>query len=253
MVGIENWNGNNSFDQYYYSGGWSAGDVSYWDEGNRKGWHLGALGSQDNHERDWGTMNRFRTAVLAQQLTRADIIDAYRQRRFYATEDENLVLDFRCQGYPMGARLSGVPRTFRVTAGDEDGDTFQRVRLYRNGALLKTVLVAGNSLEIGLDDRQNHCNPGYYYVIVEQEDDNDGNGRNDEAISSPIWFDAILPGDFDRDGDVDGSDLATFAVDFGRTDCTSDCRGDFDNDGDVDGSDLAAFAAEFGRTGCDDL
>jgi hypothetical protein len=27
------------------------------------------------------------------------------------------------------------------------------------------------------------------------------------------------PGDFDIDGDVDGGDLATFAADFGRTDC----------------------------------
>ena len=59
-------------------------------------------------------------------------------------------------------------------------------------------------------------------------------------------------GDFDRDGDVDGSDLAIFAADFGRTDCynTGDCEGDCDYDGDVDGSDLAVFAADFGRTDC---
>jgi hypothetical protein len=59
-------------------------------------------------------------------------------------------------------------------------------------------------------------------------------------------------GDFDRDGDVDGSDLAVFASDFGRTDCDSgpSCEGDFDKDGDVDGSDLAVFAADFGRTDC---
>ena len=57
-------------------------------------------------------------------------------------------------------------------------------------------------------------------------------------------------GDFDNDGDVDGSDLATFAADFGRTDCTGDCEGDFDGDNDVDGSDLAVFAADFGRTDC---
>ena len=59
-------------------------------------------------------------------------------------------------------------------------------------------------------------------------------------------------GDFDDDGDVDGSDLAVFAADFGRTDCTNPppCEGDFDNDGDVDGSDLAVFAADFGRTDC---
>jgi hypothetical protein len=58
------------------------------------------------------------------------------------------------------------------------------------------------------------------------------------------------PGDFENDGDVDGSDLAVFAADFGRTDCSADCEGDFDNDGDVDGSDLAVFAADFGRTDC---
>jgi len=59
-------------------------------------------------------------------------------------------------------------------------------------------------------------------------------------------------GDYDRDGDVDGSDLAVFAADFGRTDCyfSGDCEGDTDYDGDVDGSDLAMFAADFGRTDC---
>ena len=62
----------------------------------------------------------------------------------------------------------------------------------------------------------------------------------------------LCEGDFDNDSDVDGSDLALFAADFGRTDCASGppCEGDFDNDGDVDGSDLALFAADFGRTDC---
>ena len=59
-------------------------------------------------------------------------------------------------------------------------------------------------------------------------------------------------GNFDGDNDVDGSDLAVFAADFGRTSCSSalPCEGDFDTDGDVDGSDLATFAADFGRTNC---
>jgi hypothetical protein len=60
----------------------------------------------------------------------------------------------------------------------------------------------------------------------------------------------VCEGDFNGDGDVDGSDLAVFAADFGRTDCSGDCEGDFDTDGDVDGSDLAVFAADFGRTDC---
>ena len=62
----------------------------------------------------------------------------------------------------------------------------------------------------------------------------------------------ICEGDFDEDSDVDGSDLAVFAVDFGRTDCGigEPCKGDFDRDKDLDGSDLAVFAADFGRTDC---
>jgi hypothetical protein len=70
-----------------------------------------------------------------------------------------------------------------------------------------------------------------------------------DALSSGV---ELCEGDFDGDGDVDGSDLAVFAADFGRIDCGSGqpCEGDFDNDGDVDGSDLAVFAADFGRTDC---
>lgn len=63
---------------------------------------------------------------------------------------------------------------------------------------------------------------------------------------------ADCPECLDCDSDVDGSDLAVFASDFGRTDCGTGepCEGDFDSDGDVDGSDLAVFAADFGRTDC---
>lgn len=65
------------------------------------------------------------------------------------------------------------------------------------------------------------------------------------------------PSDFDNDGDVDGSDLAKFAADFGRTNCCGPgalpCEGNFDNDCDVDGSDLARFAKDFGRTDCPKL
>jgi len=73
-----------------------------------------------------------------------------------------------------------------------------------------------------------------------------------------FWYTAIpedvelCEGDFDSDNDVDGSDLAIFAADFGRTDCATgpQCEGDFDDDDDVDGSDLAKFASDFGRTNC---
>lgn len=186
MVGVETWNTDRSFDTYHYAGSWCS-PLSFLDVGNQNGWYLGALGAQDNHERDWGVRNDFRTAVLAEELTREAIIDAYANRRIYATEDKDLHLDFRSSGYPMGSRLTGVPSQFDVAAHDDSGDVFAEVRIYRNGALLETQTVSGNTISVAFAD-PDPTGDDYYYVIVTQTDDNDGNGRNDEAISSPIWI-----------------------------------------------------------------
>ena len=62
-------------------------------------------------------------------------------------------------------------------------------------------------------------------------------------------------GDFDCDGDSDGSDAAEFKQYFGRsqftTPCTTgnQCKGDFDCDEDCDGTDAAKFKEDFGRSG----
>jgi hypothetical protein len=190
MVGIENYNGTDGFVDYYYSGSWwSFIPFSYWDVGNLRKWQLGSLGGQDNHSEDWGFRNEFRTAVLAEELTRESIVEAYMSRRFYSTEDKDLHLDFRCRGYPMGSRLSGVWRKFKVRAWDESGDTFREVRLYRNGKLIETKTVSGLKSYVKMSFLDgSFSRAAYYYVIVRQNDDNDDNGRNDEAISSPIWF-----------------------------------------------------------------
>jgi hypothetical protein len=186
MVGIETWNGSDSFERYYYRNKWKNCQYSYLDTGNRNGWYLGALGAQDNHDRSWGTQNEFRTAVLAKKLTRAAIIAAYQNRRFYATEDCNLYLDFRCSGYPMGSKITGVSRSFTVIASDRNNDTFSKIRFYRNGDLIATQSVTGSSVSVRFTDYEATA-AAYYYVIVTENDDNDGNGRNDEAISSAIW------------------------------------------------------------------
>lgn len=186
MAGIEVANGNDGFDRYYYSGSWDT-DISYWDTGNLNGWRLAPVIGQDNHQPDWGTMNSFRTAVLAKELTRESIIDAYENRRFYATENSNLHLDFRCSGFPMGSSLQQAPRTFTVKASTAAGEAFEQIRLFRNGALIQTQAVEGNPVEATFSDA-GRSGGDYYYVIVTENVDTDGNGRNDEAISAPIWI-----------------------------------------------------------------
>ena len=64
----------------------------------------------------------------------------------------------------------------------------------------------------------------------------------------------MCEGNFDTDGDVDGSDAIIFKAEFGRSPysnpCTEEnpCPADFDQDGDVDGSDALKFKEDFGRS-----
>jgi len=60
------------------------------------------------------------------------------------------------------------------------------------------------------------------------------------------------PGDLNEDGSVNDIDLATFALEFGRTNCThiQICKGDIIVNGVVDGSDLYSLASDFGRIDC---
>jgi len=180
MIGMETWNGGRSFETYVLGDGWET-PFGFWDEGNRAGWYLGPAGGQDNHSMDWGDGSSKRTAVLATSLARDAILAGYRARRFYATEDSNLVLDLRCQGFPMGARLAGGARLFEVTASDGSGDSFAEVRFYRNGELLETRAVSGTVVDETFDD-STRTGADYYYVIVRQA------GDGDEALSSPIWI-----------------------------------------------------------------
>ena len=59
-------------------------------------------------------------------------------------------------------------------------------------------------------------------------------------------------GNFDDDSDVDGSDVAVFSSELGRTDCAwgDPCEGAFENNDEMSGSDLAILAADFGRIDC---
>jgi|GEM_PF-1637851 len=91
-------------------------------------------------------------------------------------------------------------------------------------------------------------------------DDFDGDGFSNlrEFISNADPTDVSeIPGclaDFDGDGDIDGSDLATMAKGFGRLDCyESFCPCDTDWDGEAGSVDLSFFAEDFGRTDCQDL
>jgi PEP-CTERM motif len=70
------------------------------------------------------------------------------------------------------------------------------------------------------------------------------------SVSAPAEAGAYtLEGDANLDGEVDFTDLALFAPNFGQSTTLGWEAGDFYYDGEVDASDFSAFAPNFGLTG----
>ena len=177
MVGIEMFNKSVGIEDFTSR---SYGEYrNFLDEASAKGWYVGAVGGQDNHGRDWGLRNDFRVGVWATDLTRSGILDAYRARRTFATEDRNLEIRFEADDAMMGSRLGPGAKVLTVSLSDTDGEAFTTIDMYKSGSLLKSWTVQESGPEVSLNDESQSGD--YYYVQVKQQD-------GDVAVSSPIWI-----------------------------------------------------------------
>jgi hypothetical protein len=158
-----------------------------------KGWRVAPLANQDNHQGDWGDQTNpnmggqiYLTGILADELTREAVYDAFRQRRFYAMEvdppSDRIELFFYANGAIMGQQIvSGAHLTLTGTANTLNGvSLFNRVDLFQDGVVVATTQPLGTTVawqfDRALADGESH----YYFVRVRQVD-------GDYAWSAPIW------------------------------------------------------------------
>ena len=132
IVGMELFNSMDDFSVHYYNDGYwpDDGGLCHFDEANSRGWRIGAAGSDDNHSATWGTRTDYRLAILSEHLTRADLLEAMRARRFYSTLDKNIALSFKMDSLEMGSIISGEPHDIHILATDGDGESFTRAVSY---------------------------------------------------------------------------------------------------------------------------
>jgi hypothetical protein len=182
FAGMELWNKDNGFDVYYYNDGYDRSDngLGYYDEALSRGWHIGASGSGDDHHGTWGTRQPFRVAVLAKEKTRAALLNAFLERRFYSTLDKNLALSFTMNGHAMGSKIN--PGTYDVEIFADDGsnhDVFNKIELINNGTVYQQLSPFLKRPVVTLPLRVDSGD--YYYIRITQAD-------GDAAVSSPIWI-----------------------------------------------------------------
>jgi hypothetical protein len=142
----------------------------------KQGYKYGFVANSDDHKGHVGVNGL--TAVYAPSLDRDDILNAYRERRVYATTNARIRLLFTANDALMGSVLAEASeKELRIEAVGEN--QLKRVDLFRNGDLYQTLIPDGTSFAQTI--RIASEGPDNWYVRVTQVD-------NHIAWSSPIWF-----------------------------------------------------------------
>ncbi len=156
-----------------------------------KGYHIGPLIDHDNHYTTFGRTLPGRTVVLSRSLNRDSISAAFRQRRFYASDDWNAQVTFTVGGNIMGTidtLFTNSAITVSVTDPDP-GDVVTNIKIYYgvpgSGSYATILNSNNNSSTISYTHTTVPGNDYYYYAKITQ-------GDGDIIWTSPIWVHRML-------------------------------------------------------------
>jgi hypothetical protein len=131
--------------------------------------------------------NQQRTVVLAQSLTLTNIIDALRNRKVYASEDNNLQVRFDVGSHSTGDIFGAAsPFVIKVKVSDAtSGETFSRIEIRSgvpgSGTAPTAVATATNVDSLVYVANQTVGSTKYYYAYVLE-------GDGQRAWTAPMWI-----------------------------------------------------------------
>ncbi len=161
------------------------------------GWHAAPAFNEDNHSYNWTTATPSTTYVLAPELTRDNILDAFRRRRTYSTTDPTMKIKFKINGEWMGGRLHN-PKSLHI---EVDVSTESELGI-GDIALISEDNVVVESINVGALQKYHwvlNIKPDfdYYYLRI--------TSTGKYTVTAPIW--------------IEGRDALTIkALDFQRSD-----------------------------------
>ena len=120
------------------------------------------------------------TGVHGARATAPSIIKALSAGRCFASESP--ILDFACNGSPMGSvvrAVKGTPLTFTIRAADSYG--LQQVRIISGGKVVKQFRPCGDTVLAAEWTRAAGASPSYYRLEVIADDSR-------RAFSAPIYI-----------------------------------------------------------------
>ena len=147
-----------------------------------KGWKLGAINSQDNHRLNFGDSDNL-TGILAYELKKDELIEAFRERRTFSTESRTLEMYFTINDSMMGTEIILKDDTLRFMIFAEDNNNkIKSIEIVTNKSTIvkKIEDINLNSIKY-LYDHKYIEGESWYLIRIWQQD-------NRLAISSPIFI-----------------------------------------------------------------
>ncbi|MDX1589425.1 MAG: hypothetical protein R3296_10855 [Oleiphilaceae bacterium] len=180
-VGLEVFGKGSEYDSDGPGGSWLSHALD-------KGWHVGAISSEDHHGTSWGSGTLPKTVMIARSRSETDLNEALLARRFYAVAQNHndLLMDFRVDRQPMGARIrvpAGrvLPMQAELTDKGEPREAIFEV-VTRNNRLVERHQGSGFTSTLRVSEEE----PYYFLRILDPE------SERPIAFSSPIW---VTPGE----------------------------------------------------------
>ncbi len=152
-----------------------------------KGYHVSPSIDHDNHYTTFGRTNKTRTVVLSNALNRDSIIDAYKHRRFYASDDWNAQVNYQLNGNYMGSIINTTSNSnINIVVTDADvAETVSSIAVYYGipGSGLFPTILTSNTLSNSLNYTHVTADNStyYYYAKIIQSD-------GDIIWTAPIWI-----------------------------------------------------------------
>jgi hypothetical protein len=169
-----------------YSNPTTSNYLSRYNDALKRGYHVGPGIDHDTHNSVFGRQTAARLVVLAPLLNRSEIYNAFRQSRFYASDDWNVEVTFTIQNQAMGSIITNAGNpTLNVSINDPDGENVNSITVYSGVAgsgntatQLTSVNSTGNLTYT--HTATNNLNY-YYYLYIVQAD-------GDKIWTAPIWY-----------------------------------------------------------------
>jgi hypothetical protein len=176
------------------------------------GFHVGPSVGHDNHWRNWGISTDARIGVIANALTRPDILSALKARHTFASDDRNIEVIFR-SGESLGGDVvqapqpgTSLPLSVEIRDPDEPNARYRLDVLSdlpggdRARRPAESYRIEGNTTgRLPLDGVLFQA-PGQFVLLriiqtspPSSEGDDEHEETEDRTWTAPIWFEAGAP------------------------------------------------------------